>query len=347
MHRTFGPVVAALGLLAARASHIACAVSVALAKGAPLLAAAALTSLTATAAPVPAPDSWPARAVRLVVPHVSGDPADLIALPLAEALSEQLGQPVLLDHRPGLDGELGAEIVARSPADGYTFLLGSVEHAIAAAARPAPAYDLQRDLAPVTLLAMAPAVLVVDAAGPIGTLAELRSRANSESSRPASLAAFARNRLARLASEQFEATGSTPTTFAIVPLPAALAAIRVGSLRPLAVTGRSRSFALPDVPTLEQAGLTSVHAQTWHALWAPAGTADEIKVAMQRQVAVALDRKTSVDAWNRMGFERGGQPAHVLELTVRSEVLNWGQVLDGLAAKPGQQGIEGLAAPGR
>jgi tripartite-type tricarboxylate transporter receptor subunit TctC len=346
VHRTFGTAVAR----PVSAAILACAVAV----------------TAAAAAPVPA--AWPGKPVRLVVPLAAGGDADAIAVPLAAALTGLLGQPVMLDHRPGLAGDLGTEIVARSVADGYTFLLGSVDQAIAAASQTPPAYDLQRDLAPVTLLAVAPAVVVVDAAGPIAALGDLVRNGTSPAAaagmpaarRPAATAALADsrisgnrvsgNRISQLAGQQL--TRLIPdrgglTGFAVFPVPLAIEAIRAGSLRPLAVTGRSRSFALPAVPTLAESGVDDIRAQSWYALWAPAGTPAAIIQAMQQGVAGALDRKPMIDTWNRLGFERGGQPPHVLALTVRSDVLNWAQVIKTLGATPQRPAAAGAGGAAR
>ena len=213
---------------------------------------------------------WPAKPVRLVVPLPAGGHVDGFAAPLAAALSKELGQPVVLDHRPGVGGNLGAEIVARSAADGYTFLLGSVDQAIAAASAAGLSYDLQQDLAPVTLLAVAPVVVVVDAARPaLGAIADLVRVRHAHSAGPAaSYASAGDGSLSHLAAARFhQATGGGTGHRAIrgaataladlqaghadylfAPLNAVLPAIREGRVRALAVSGAARSFSLPAVP---------------------------------------------------------------------------------------------------
>ncbi len=316
-----------------------------------LLFTAAILAATGPSAASAQGAPWPTRPIRLVVPLPVGDEIDAIARPLAESLTKQLGQPVLLDHRPGLGGEFGAELVVRSVPDGYTFLLGSVEQAIAAAALPSPSFDLQRDLSPVTLLGAAPAVVVVDAStSPIESIADLlriSKQVTPAPSKPAAPEDQAQTspddtRYARLASDrlrqiipgrgQQDGRPQPPTAehwratrVRVVPLIAVLPAIRDGRQRALAVTMPTRSFALPATPTLEEAGLDSLHLQVWYALWSPAGTPPAIRRAMQEHVALALDQKPMVETWNRLGLQRGGQPEQVLGLLVGSEVLNWRQ----------------------
>jgi tripartite-type tricarboxylate transporter receptor subunit TctC len=303
----------------------------------------------------------------MVVPLPEGGDADGFAAPLAKALTRHLGRPVVVDHRPGLAGELGAEIVARSSADGYTFLLGSVEQAIAAASKTRPTYDLQRDLAPVTLIAVAPSVVVVNAVPTtFGTIADLigsRPAGSANATAPARPAVYASagqgthshlvalglsrmmsgaadHRPLRGAAAAMENVADGHADFMISPMHLALPAIRAGRLRAIAVTGTSRSFALPSVPTLSEAGVDTAGAQVWYALWSPAGTPAAINRTMQQAVAAVLDEKPMVDAWNAAGAERGGQPGDVLALLVRSEVLNWRLVLPASGAEVHRQGSE-------
>jgi tripartite-type tricarboxylate transporter receptor subunit TctC len=314
------------------------------------------------AAGLPAP--WPQRPIRLVLPQAAGAGADAFARPLAAALGQQLGQPVVLDHRPGLGGGLAAELVAKSTADGHTFLMGSVEQVIAPALQPLqppqspqpPAgHDLQRDLAPVTLLAIAPGVMVTGAAQDIASVGELLRRQRTAAA-TLSYASGGKGSFSHLAAERYRQASATDAVhrpqggtqaglealragradFMIAPLGVVLPWIRDGRLRALAVAGGSRSFALPSVPTLAEAGVAGVQLPHWHALWSPAGTPPAIRLAMQQAVATVLDRKELVDAWNGLGAERGGQPEHVLTLLIRSESLAWGQAIKGLGVGPNQ-----------
>lgn len=292
---------------------------------------------------------WPAKPVRLVVPLPAGGDVDGFAAPLAAALSKELGQPVVLDHRPGVGGNLGAEIVAKSAADGYTFLLGSVDQAIAAASAAGLSYDLQQDLAPVTLLAAAPVAVVVDATRPaMGAIADLVRVQQAHRARPAaSYASTGDSSLSHLAAARFhQATGGGTghrairgaataladlqaghADYLVAPLNAVLPAIREGRVRALAVSGAARSFSLPAVPTLAEAGIGGLPILAWYALWSPTGTPATINQAMQRGVAAVLDQQRLVDIWNRLGAERGGQAADVLALMVHSEVLNWREAI--------------------
>lgn len=316
-----------------------------------------------------APPDRPRQAIRLVLPWAAGGTGDALALPLAASLSRQLGRSVVLDHRPGLHGGLAAEIVAGSRPDGHTFLLASSEQLTALlvqprqppesgrTAPPAP-HDLQRDLAPVTLVALAPSVLVTanrpasaasfsalrgqpsasDAAG------SARSYASTGNGSPSHLAAehvrlvtgmaAAHRPYANLQAALADLR-TAKVDFMVLPLTAALPGIRDGGLRALAVTGGSRTFALPAVPTLAESGTPDLRLHDWQALWSPPATPPDIRSAMQTAVAAALDQKELVDVCNGMGAERGGQPARVLELLVRSESLKWARTLEALG--PGLQ----------
>ena len=354
--------------------------------------------LLAPVAQAATPDKWPRQAIRLVVPWPQDEIADPLAGPLAgplaiplasasaaplaeslaAALSRQIGLPVLLDHRPGLNGALAAEIVANASPDGHTFLLGSGEQLLACLlqarqlqqlGRPnrlqwlppprqphqtGPGCNLQEDLAPVTLLAFSGSVLVVanrpEKPGSFAALLGERPAGAVDPGR--SYASAGNGSLSHLAAEYLGLTSGMAiehrphpdllagladlrggkVDFMIVPLEAAQPGIRDGSLRALAVTSGSRSFALPAVPHLGEAGVPGMQVQDWQALWSPRETPVAIRVAMQEAVAAVLEQKELVDAWNGRGAERGGQPARVMELLVHSESLKWTRTIDALDA---------------
>jgi tripartite-type tricarboxylate transporter receptor subunit TctC len=264
---------------------------------------------------------------------------DAFAAPLTGALSDRLGQQVTLDHRPGLAGRLGAEIVARARPDGGTFLLASFDHVIAVGGHTG--------LAPVTLVALAPAVVLAHARARFAGIADLSRRLREPSFGPASsYASTGTASLSHLAAQRYlAAAGAVPAVhrphrdlragledletgaaqLMIAPLPAALPWIRDSRLQALAVTGAIRSFALPAVPTLAEVGIDVPPLQDWLALWSPAATPQDIRQSLQQSVAAVLDQQEMVETWNRLGATRGGQPAQVLQLLVQSDTLAWGR----------------------
>jgi tripartite-type tricarboxylate transporter receptor subunit TctC len=266
---------------------------------------------------------------------------DAFAVPLAQALGSRLGQrQVVLDHRPGLAGRLGAEIVARARPDGGTFLIASFDQVIAVGGLAG--------LAPVTLVALAPAVVLTPAGAPFATgIADLSRRLRDPSSSTVwSYASAGSASLAHLAAQRYlAAAGAAPAVhrphrdlhaaladletgaaqLMIAPLPAALSKIRDGRLQALAVTGATRSFALPAIPTLAEAGIEMPPLLDWQALWSPAATPGHLRQSLQQAVAAVLDQQEMVASWNRLGAARGGQPAQVLQLQVQSDTLAWGR----------------------
>ena len=295
---------------------------------------------SAPAAGVPATPTWPGKPLRLVIPQPQGGDADQLAGPLATALGRLLGQPVVLDHRPGLGGKLGAEIVAKSPADGYTFLLGSVDQVIAASLQPTPAYDLQRDLAPVTLLALAPAVLVIGAAQQ--AVDDVAGLIRAQRANPAALsyASTGYGTLSHLAAERYRqatAAGAGAVHRPYRESSAALADLQAGAVDfmvvPLAGPARDPR------KQVARAGRHRRHARLCAAGRAYAGASGRARhptAGLARAVVARRDarRDQPVHAAGRgrragpeghgryverLGAERGGQRQHVLELLIRSE----------------------------
>lgn len=260
-----------------------------------LLIAGGLASLGG--APVFA-QSYPTRTVRLVVPYPPGGPLDLAARAIAESMREPLGQPVVVENRSGAGGNLGADHVAKSPADGYTLLIGAVAtHAINPSLYPRMPYDAERDFAPISLIAVVPNVLVLN-----------QAFADSESIRtvddfiavlrrkPGALqfASGGNGSAGHLAGELFKQQtssfavhipyrGAGPAQLALLSgevqfmfdnLASAAPRIREGRIRALGVTTAERSRAMPDIPTLAEVAprsLSGFDISTWYGLFAPAG----------------------------------------------------------------------------
>ena len=275
-------------------------------------------ALLLLAAPLSMAQAWPARPVRLVVPFPPGGLIDNMARLVGSRLSQELGQPVVIDNKPGAGGNVGAAEVARAPADGYTLLMASPALTISPAIYKNLPYQPSQ-LAPVALLGRVPNVLLVNPASGIGKVQDLVSRAKAK---PGQLnyASNGNGTSLHLSAELFKRRSETFITH--VPyrgaaaaitallsgevdmmfdnLPSAIGQIQAGKLRALAVTTAQRSIALPDVPTLAEAGMEGFNVRAWFGVAAPAGLpapvatrlADALqKVVQQPEVAVAMQRQ--------------------------------------------------------
>lgn len=235
--------------------------------------------------------TWPDKPVTLVVPFPPGGTTDVLARALAERLQPLLGQPVIVESKPGAGATLGADHVAKSRPDGYTLLVGAVHHTIASSVYKRLPYDFERDFRPLTVIATVPNVLVVNASSPARTVAELVAQAKA--AKPSlSYGSNGNGTAQHLIGTQFQNLtgtellhipyrGSGPLTTDLLggqvtmsfdTITPVLPHIKAGKLRPLAVTTARRSSALPDVPTLAESGLAGFDIGTWFGVLAPAAT---------------------------------------------------------------------------
>ncbi len=264
-----------------------------------------------------AAQAWPTRPVSIIVPFPAGGTTDVLARALGQELSKSLGQPVIVENKPGAGATLGADYVAKAKADGYTLLMGAVHHTIATSVYKKLGYDFEKDLAPITTVALVPNVLVVNPQVPAKTVQELLALAKAE---PGKLT-YGSNGTGtgqHLIGAQFEGMGgvqllhvpykgSGPLTTDLLggqitmsfdTITPVLPHIKAGKLRALAVTTAKRSVALPDVPTLDEAGLKGFDMGTWFGMLAPAGTpknvvarlnADMVKIIQSPEFRKKMD----------------------------------------------------------
>ena len=317
------------------------------------LAAIVSAAVLAPAAHAQGAAGWPSKPIRLIVPFPPGGGTDAFARPLSKVLTAQLGQPLVIDNRGGAGGTLGAELAAKSPPDGYTFLIGAIHHAIAPSMYPKLGYDLQKDLVPVTVLSSVPNVLVVNPQRvPAKTYDEFfrylkanPGRLNYGSAGNGTshhLTVELYKSMTRTFVTHIPYRGAGPALQDLLAgqvdlmfdgLGSAMPHIRAGRLLPLAVTSDKRSFALPDVPTLAESGVRGYDAKTWYALWAPAGTPREIVLRMQQEVARALAGKELTDTWTSLGAEPGGQTPEQMQKFVDAEIAKWAKAVKDSGAK--------------
>jgi tripartite-type tricarboxylate transporter receptor subunit TctC len=323
---------------------------------------AALTSLggllALASAPTLAQPAWPTKPVKIVVPFAPGGTTDLLARAVAPELSKAFGQQFVVENRAGAGGNLGAEVVAKSPADGYTLLMGTVgTHGINRALYPKLPYDPFKDFAPVTLVAAVPNVMVVNAdvakANNINTVRDFVALAKSKPGQ-LNMASSGNGTSIHLAGELFKSQtgvfmthipyrGSGPALMDLAGgqmdvmfdnLPSAMQLIKAGKLKALAVTSAQRSAALPDVPTIEEAaGLKGFEATSWFGLLAPAGTAPDTVNRIQQEVARALATPTIKEKMLAQGaIPSGNTPAEFAKL-IETEHVKWAQVVKASGAR--------------
>jgi len=240
-------------------------------------------------------DTWPSKPVTLVVPFPAGGTTDALARSLGEKLAQALGQPVIIENRGGAGATLGANYVAKASPDGYTLLVGAVHHTIATSVYRKLPYDFQKDFAPITTIAMVPNVLVVNASTPAKNVAELVALAKADPGK-LSYGSNGNGTAQHLIGTQFQnATGTQllhvpyqgsgplatdllggQITMSFDTVTPVLPHIKTGKLRALAVSTAKRSAALPDVPTLDEAGLKGFDIGTWFGVLAPAATPPDL-----------------------------------------------------------------------
>ncbi|MFC5523184.1 Bug family tripartite tricarboxylate transporter substrate binding protein [Polaromonas jejuensis] len=252
--------------------------------------------------------AWPAKPIILIVPFPAGGTTDLLARAVGLELSKSLGQPVVVESRPGAGATLGADFVAKSKADGYTLLMGAVHHTIATSVYRKLPYDFQKDFAPISTVALVPNVLVVNPNVPAKNVKELLALAKAEPGK-LTYGSNGNGTGQHLIGAQFEGMGgvqmlhvpykgSGPLTTDLLggqinmsfdTITPVLAHIKAGKLRALAVTTGKRSPTLPDVPTLDESGLKGFNLGTWFGLLAPAATPKEVVLRLNTELVKIIN----------------------------------------------------------
>ena len=289
---------------------------------------------------------WPARPVRMIVPFPPGGGTDTVARPLAAKLSQLSGQQFVIDNRGGAGGTIGATVAAKSPADGTTVLLAPVHLAVAVSVYKNLAYDLEKDLAPVTTVAIFPDVLVSALKVPAKTLPELIAYAKANDGK-VNCGSAGNGTTRHLSCELFNSQagvktvhipykGTGPATAALLAgeidfifeaLGSASSHIRAGTLRAIAVTSAKRSPSFPDIPTAIESGLPGFEVTSWYGIWVPAGTPRAIVQRLQALVARAMEEPDMRDLWFKLGAEPGGAATEQFGALVHREIDKWAKVV--------------------
>lgn len=289
---------------------------------------------------------YPAKPIRFILPFPPGGGTDTLGRMIAQKLGETLGQQVVSDNRPGGGANLGAEIAAKSPPDGYTIFMGNVAHTINVSLYPKLNYDLVKDFAPVSILASTPNILVVHPSLPVKSVKELIALTKS---RPGQLdfASAGSGSSSHLAGELFNSMGGVKLTHipykgggpAVVALisgqvpvgfattPSVMPHVASGRLRGLAVTGDRRLPLAPDLPTISEAGIKGYEASTWYGLLVPAATPVDIINRLHATTVKILALDDLKKRLESSGFQGIGSTPQEYAAYTNSEIAKWAKVI--------------------
>jgi tripartite-type tricarboxylate transporter receptor subunit TctC len=313
----------------------------------------ALGALSLSASGAFAQEAYPSRPIRIVVPFAAGGGVDILTRVLAQHLSENLKQQVVVDNRTGAGGNVGADAVAKAPADGYTLLMATTgTHTINPGLYKSMPFDAEKDFAPITLVASVPNLLVVNPAVPAKTVKDLVELAKAQPGK-LSFASFGNGTSNHLSGEMFKAMAgvnvlhvpykSAPqavtdliagqTSFAFVNTPLALPHARSGKLRALAVTGGKRSAATPEYATMNEAGVPGFMVESWYGLMAPAGTPDAVLARLNKEVVAVLGKAEVREFFARQGADVVTSTPADFAGQIKSERARWAEVIRASGAR--------------
>jgi tripartite-type tricarboxylate transporter receptor subunit TctC len=305
-----------------------------------------ITALCAAPFPAAAQASWPTKPITLIVPFPPGGTTDVLARTLADKLGPALGQPVIVESKPGAGSTLGADIVAKSKPDGYTLLMGAVHHTIATSVYRKLPYDFQKDFAPITTVAMVPNVLVIDASTPATDVKSLVALGKAASN-PYSFGSNGNGTAQHLIGAQFEAMtgmpllhipykGSGPLTIDLLSgqvqmsfdtITPVLPHIKSGKLRALAVTTAKRASALPDVPTLAELGLKDFDAGTWFGVLAPVRTPKEVLAKLNTEMVKLIHSAEFQQRMADIGAEPIGNTPEQMARQIKNDTERYARLV--------------------
>jgi tripartite-type tricarboxylate transporter receptor subunit TctC len=311
-----------------------------------------VAALACAAPAITTAQSYPARALRIVVASAPGATTDIVARALAQRLAEPLGQSVGVDNRPGAGGNIAAELVAKSAPDGYTLLLGFPGLVTNPFLYPKLGYDPQKDLAPVSLVSASPLALVVHPSLPTRNVAELVALAKRRPDELNFLSVGA-GTSSHLAGELFKAMAGVRmvhvpyksfgqgmvdliggrVSLMINAIPGVLPHVKAGKLRALGVTGTSRAATLPDVPTIAATGLPGYEVVTWNGILVAAATPADIVARLTSEIGRALRTSEARTYFADQGLDVAPGTAAEFATFMRREAEKWGDVIRRSGAK--------------
>ncbi len=294
----------------------------------------------------PAHAQYPTKPIRFILPFPPGGGTDTLARILGAKLSDGLSQQVILDNRPGAGANIGAEIAAKSPPDGYTLLMGNIAHTINMTLYRKLNYNFVKDFAAVSLLASAPNIVVVHPSVPAKSVKELvalaRARpgaldyASSGSGSSAHLAAVLLLELTQTKMNHVPYKGGGPAVVALISgevsigfatTPSVIHHVKSGKLRALAVTGAKRSPAAPELPTVSEAGVPGYEVSGWYGMLVPTGTPQDIIARLHAESIKVLKQADVIERMAAAGFEPLGNSPAEFTAFIRDEAEKWAKVV--------------------
>lgn len=294
-----------------------------------------------------AADAYPQRAIRLIIPYPPGGAGDIVGRLLSARLAENFGQQVVVDNRGGGAQLIATEIAAKAPPDGYTLFLASATHGINPGLHKKLPYDSIRDFAPITLVASSPLVFVAHPSLGVATIQELVAAARAQPARIAygssgpgtggHLAVELLSWMAGIKLIHVPYKGAGPALVDLIggqvqvvctsPLPA-MPHVKSGKLRALAMTGRSRSRATPEIPTVAEAGYAGYEATLWYALLAPARTPPPVIDTVHAQAVRVIRSQSVTEQLAAQGAEPVGNSPRELDAFLRTEIERWSKLIE-------------------
>ena len=296
--------------------------------------------------------SWPNKPIKFVVGFAPGGATDVVGRLMAKKIGDALGQPIIIENRPGGSSNIGAELVARAAPDGYTFYVCAITSAINVSLFPKLPFDFAKDFEPVALFANVPNILVVHPSVPAKTVKELidyaraqpgkLSYASSGAGTSIHLSAELFKMLANVDMVHIPYKGSGPAMTDMIGgqvqvmfdnMPSALPHVKAGKLRALAVTSAQRSPSAADVPTMKEAGVAGFDVQSWFGLVAPKGTPKEIITRVNAEAVKALGSADIKERFMDLGAVPGPMSPEAFGEYIRAEIIRWGEVVKASGAK--------------
>jgi tripartite-type tricarboxylate transporter receptor subunit TctC len=291
-------------------------------------------------------EGYPAKPIRLILPFPPGGGTDILGRVLSDRLASQLGQPVVVENRGGAGGNVGAEAAAKSAPDGYTIVLVAPSLAISPSLYSKLNYDPVKDLAPVSLVATVPNVMITHPSVPANTLAEFIALAKKNPG-AMNFGSGGSGTSNHLAGELFNIVAGVKLVhvpykgvnlamndvlagqihLVVIGIPAAAPHIKAGKLRALAVIDSKRAAALPEVPTVAEAGLANFEVTTWYGVLAPAGTPRTIVTRLNAEIVKAMQAADTKERLAAMATEPVTSTPEAFGQLIREEIVKWGKVV--------------------
>lgn len=306
-----------------------------------------LTAITlGFAASLAAAQAWPTKPITLVVPFPPGGSSDALARAITTPLSQSMGQPVIVESKPGAGATVGADYVAKAKPDGYTLLMGAVHHTIATSVYKKLPYDFEKSFVPVTTVAMVPNVLVVNSKSPATDVKSLIALAKASPGK-LSYGSNGNGTVQHLIGTQFSSLagvellhvpykGSAPLTTDLLggqvdmsfdTLTPLVQHIKGGKLRALAVTTSKRSSTLPDVPTLAEAGIKDFNQGTWFGILAPAATPKEVVTRLNAEIVKIVQSPEFKKRMEEIGAEPVGDSPSQMAAQIKDDTSKYSKLV--------------------